>query len=86
MPLPPRTGHAYIVYSTKAHAWLRRVDATKALALPGVLGFISASDVPHNQAGPMVPDEELFASSEVHTVGQPIGLIVAEDPKTAEVP
>lgn len=42
MPLPPRGLHAYFVYSTVPHARVVNVDATKALAMPGVVDFISA--------------------------------------------
>ena len=59
--------HLALTYSTRAHAKLLAVDATAALALAGVHGFISALDIPAgaNCFGPIVKDEEVFASKEV---------------------
>lgn len=81
IPAPPRTLHAAPVMSARPHARIVSIDASKALAVPGVVAFISASDIPaggHNTMGEVVPDEECFASREVHCVGQLIGLLVAE--------
>ncbi len=39
--------------------------------VPGVLGFFTAKDVPgDNHIGPVVPDEEVYASELVTSVGQ----------------
>ena len=42
MPLPANALHAYFVYSPHAHAKIKSVSAEKALALEGVVDFISA--------------------------------------------
>jgi xanthine dehydrogenase molybdopterin-binding subunit B len=64
------------------------IDASAALALPGVVAFLSAKDIVaaggQNSCGMFPGDEELFASTEVGYVGQPIGLIVANSPALAE--
>ncbi len=44
-----------------------------------LLRIITHKDIPgQNQIGGIIPDEQLFASTEVHFVGQPIALIIAE--------
>lgn len=44
------------------------------LQVPGVVGFFSHKDVPGDKLiGDIVHDEEVFASSTVYSVGQPIG-------------
>ncbi|XP_046388161.1 xanthine dehydrogenase [Ischnura elegans] len=75
-----------LVLSTKAHAKLIKVDASPALAVDGVHGFISASDIDpkRNNFGPIVHDEEIFVSSTVTSTGQVIGAIVAVDQPTAQ--
>lgn len=79
IPTPPRGLYAALVMSARAHAELVSVDASPALALPGVVAFFGANDIPGaNQVGPVFKDEELFASKEVHSVGFVIGIIVAE--------
>uniref|UniRef100_A0A383W3H7 xanthine dehydrogenase n=1 Tax=Tetradesmus obliquus TaxID=3088 RepID=A0A383W3H7_TETOB len=79
VPLPPNTLHAAFVTSSKPHAKLLKVDAAAALRLPGVVGFYSAKDVPgDNMIGPIMHDEEVFATDTVTCVGQVIGVVVAE--------
>ncbi|CAG8519683.1 680_t:CDS:10 [Ambispora gerdemannii] len=61
------------------------IDASEALAQPGVRGFFLAKDVPgENNWGFVVKDEVVFASSEVHCVGQIVGLIVADSQTIAQ--
>ncbi|CAG8518867.1 9601_t:CDS:10 [Paraglomus occultum] len=74
-----------LVLSQKAHAKILSINASEALKQHGVKSFFSAKDVPGtNIWGPVVHDEEVFASKEVHFVGQPIGLIVANTQAIAQ--
>lgn len=79
--LPPYSNELYgaLVLSQRAHAKVLIVDATQALACPGVEAFISAADVPGcNSIGPILTDEECFVTKEVHTVGAVLGVVVAD--------
>ncbi|ODN01215.1 Xanthine dehydrogenase/oxidase [Orchesella cincta] len=78
--------HGALVGSPIAHGKIISIDASKALALPGVVEFLSAKSIPadHNVQGHIIDDEEIFASEYVHCQGQTIGIIVAVDPLTAE--
>ncbi|KAI8823035.1 xanthine dehydrogenase/oxidase [Fimicolochytrium jonesii] len=78
--------YAGLVLSTEANAAIESVDTTEALAMDGVLGYITATDIPgydpadpHNRniVGPILHDEELYATKRVHFHGQMIGLVVA---------
>ncbi|MEW6196365.1 MAG: molybdopterin cofactor-binding domain-containing protein [Bacteroidota bacterium] len=76
---PEGTLYGYVFYSPIAHGKIKEIDFSEALQVPGVLTIISASDIPgENQIGNVILDEELFASKEVHYIGQPIALVVAE--------
>ena len=67
------------VGSPGARGRLRAVDATAALAMPGVHAVLLARDVPgHNRIGPIVHDEPLLAEDELYAVGQLVALIVGE--------
>ncbi|CAG8493602.1 9022_t:CDS:10, partial [Racocetra fulgida] len=71
--IPKVHGELYgaLVLSQKAHAKILGIDATEALAQPGVKGFFSAKDVPGNNIwGPVLRDEEVFASEEVNLVAE----------------
>jgi xanthine dehydrogenase/oxidase len=70
--------HAAVVQSTRAHARIISIDASEALRVKGVEGFVSADDIPGDQRlGAIVPDEYVFAREECVFFGQMIGLIVA---------
>jgi xanthine dehydrogenase/oxidase len=63
-----------LVVGQRPHAKLKKVNASKALQVPGVIGFFSHKDIPGEKIiGDIVHDEEVFASETVETVGQPIG-------------
>ena len=62
--------HAAVAASTVAHARIIRIDVSAAREIDGVRDVILASDIPgENQIGPLIPDEPLLASTEVHFIG-----------------
>ena len=69
--------HGRIVPSVYAHAMIRRIDATAALEVPGVVAVLTAADLPIAWHGPERRFEPL-ARGEVVFVGQPVALVVAE--------
>jgi CO/xanthine dehydrogenase Mo-binding subunit len=69
---------AKILASPMPHARVRRVDASRALALPGVLGILRAEDVPQRD-GP----REAVLTDEPHYEGEPILAIAAETEQIA---
>jgi xanthine dehydrogenase/oxidase len=76
-----------LVLSTKAHARILSVDPSAALRLPGVREWVDHTDLPSpeaNQWNAPVADDVFFAVDEVHTAGQPIGLILADSEQQAE--
>src|SRR5579871_921884 len=79
MPEPPGMLHAALVLSPIAHGFLRGIDAGAVLAQPGVIAVFGANDIPGlNDAGPIGPNELLFAEHNVEFAGQPIAAVVAE--------
>ena len=73
-----------MVRSPVARGKLHRVDTSKAEAFPGVVGVVTAQDVPNNWytilcligVGPL--DEPVLAADEVMYEGEPICAVVAE--------
>jgi xanthine dehydrogenase/oxidase len=65
----------------QAHAEIVSIDPSAALELEGVRGFFSAKDIAsgRNVFGPIVHDEEVFASKRVTCCGQVIACVVAEN-------
>ncbi|XP_025084732.1 xanthine dehydrogenase-like [Pomacea canaliculata] len=87
LPLESDELHATLVISTEGNAEIASLDAQVALSLPGVLKFIQASDFPaggKNSFSLFGPTpEEILSSGRVEYAGQPIGIIVADDPQMA---
>ncbi len=84
IPTIEGTGYGVVFDSPCAHGKIISVNYSKAKALPGVIHIITHKDIPgENQIGGILPDEELFASQEVHFQGQPIALIIAESEQIA---
>ncbi len=84
--LPELAGTLYakVYYSKVAHGIIKEIDLSKAMAMPGVHRIISYKDIPgENQIGGIIPDEPLLAETEVHFIGMPILLIIAESEKIA---
>eukprot|EP01105_Mastigella_eilhardi_P006354 TRINITY_DN17960_c0_g1_i1.p1 TRINITY_DN17960_c0_g1~~TRINITY_DN17960_c0_g1_i1.p1 ORF type:complete len:1327 (-),score=359.53 TRINITY_DN17960_c0_g1_i1:111-4091(-) len=86
--IPPPAGclHAAYVTSTRAHARIIKIDASAALAIPGVHAVVTAKDVPGcNLLGSLKNDEEVLASKEVVFYAQPVAIAVAESHRLAQM-
>ncbi|KAJ4876611.1 Xanthine dehydrogenase 1 [Raphanus sativus] len=84
-PVPPNTLHAALVLSKKPHARILSIDDSESKSSPGFTGLFLAKDVPaDNKIGPVVADEELFATDVVTCVGQVIGVVVADTHENAK--
>ena len=82
---PVGTLHAYLGLSTRAHALLRDVDLDAVRAAPGVVGVLTAGDIPGvNDVSPTGRDDEpIFATERVEFWGQPMFAVVADTRDTA---
>ena len=85
--------HASFVRSPFARAQIVSIDASAALALPGVRAVFLAEDLNpgvheawFSMMGPDVPDTPRppLAEAEVRFVGDPVALVIAESPYLAE--
>ncbi len=73
------TLHGAPILSPVAHGRLLGVDASAALAMPGVRGVVLAQDVPGGKMlASFIGDEPIFARDTVQYVGQVVGLVVAD--------
>ena len=78
--------HAKLVTLPVAHARIISIDASAALALPGVRMVFSAADVPDNtpRFGPQFNDRPVIATGEVKYHGDPVAVVAAESRDLAE--
>src|SRR5262245_35694209 len=70
-----------ILRSPFAHARIRTIDATAALALPGVVAVLTAADI--GDLNPIYNGRPVIAMNKVHYVGEPVAAVAAEDLATA---
>src|SRR3990170_3292932 len=77
--------HCKLLRSPYAHALIKRIDATKALALEGVERVVTAADLPKPDAKRMGNRGSiLLAIEEAVFYGEPVAAVLAEDLTTAE--
>lgn len=85
--IPHTQGELFLalVLSSEAHAKIISVDASRALLVPGVVKFLTASDLEadRNKMGSILKDEEIFSKDIVVSRACIIGAIVAETEKAA---
>src|SRR3954452_14206500 len=89
----PRQAYAWIVRSSHAHGIIRRIDATAAKAMPGVLGVWTGADLASAGYGPFTcglplknrdgspllqTNRTALMTDRVRYVGDPVACVVAE--------
>jgi carbon-monoxide dehydrogenase large subunit len=84
--------HVFFVRSPIAHARIGGIDATRAAAAPGVIAVFTAADLADlPDIGPMMPGllnermrRHLLAPDLVRHVGDPVAVVVTEEPYQGE--
>ncbi|HZU05176.1 MAG TPA: xanthine dehydrogenase family protein molybdopterin-binding subunit [Chloroflexota bacterium] len=83
----PGMTYARCVRSPLAHARILRVDASRALALPGVVTVLTRDDLTDGRLfpyyGAAIKDQPIVAIDKARHVGDIVAAVVAEDPDTA---
>ena len=80
----PSMLHAKVVWSEHPHARILNIATSQAEALPGVVAVLTHKEVPVNEFGIYTPDQDVLAEGEVHSVGDPVALVIAETERAAE--
>jgi putative selenate reductase molybdopterin-binding subunit len=83
--------HLKLLSSPHAHAWIKSIDASEALAMPGVVAVLTTFNCPekvYTTAGQGFPepsphDQRMF-SPKVRHVGERVAAVLAETPQIAE--
>lgn len=78
--------HGKLLRSPHAHARIRGIDATAALAMPGVACVVTGADaaaLPAPVYGVVLWDQPLLATDRARYVGDPVAAVVAVDEATA---
>jgi CO/xanthine dehydrogenase Mo-binding subunit len=83
MQFGPGLYYGRLVRSPYAHALIKRVDASKALELPGVKAVVTGQDV-NTRIGLYLIDRPIFPRDRVRVVGEPVAGVVAVSEEIAE--
>jgi carbon-monoxide dehydrogenase large subunit len=72
-----------VVRSPYPHALIKKIDASKALAVPGVKGVVTGKDTP-GFIGLYLKDRHIFCTDRVRYVGDPVAGVIATTEAIAE--
>lgn len=76
--------HAKTLRSPHAHARIVSIDASRALALPGVHAVVTGDEMPVKYGViPWTPDENALATDKVRFIGDEVAVVAAVDEDTA---
>ena len=75
--------HPRIKRSAYPHALLKKIDVSRALALPGVKAVVTGQDFP-GFIGLYLKNRHIFCRERVRYVGDPVAGVAAINPETAE--
>src|SRR5881227_1083625 len=80
----PRMLACKILRSHEPHALIKKIDTSKAQALPGVLAIITGRDLPISYGIlPVSQDEHALCVDKVRFIGDPVAAVAAIDEDTA---
>jgi len=82
MQFGPGLYYGRLVRSPHAHALIKKIDASKALALPGVKAVITGQDTPI-RIGLYLKDRHIFALDRARMVGDPVAGVIATSEEIA---
>ncbi|RME78620.1 MAG: xanthine dehydrogenase family protein molybdopterin-binding subunit [Chloroflexi bacterium] len=80
-----------VLFARRPHARILSIDTSEAEALPGVVGILTAKDVPVNQYGLQIPDQPVLCGpgsnkkggDVVRFVGDQVAVVIAESEEIA---
>ncbi|MEJ6404982.1 xanthine dehydrogenase molybdopterin binding subunit [Yoonia sp. 2307UL14-13] len=79
LPVPANALHLAFGMAEIAKGAITTMDLDPVRATPGVVAVLTADDLPFaNDVSPSIHDEPMLATGDIHYLGQPIFLVVAE--------
>lgn len=79
----PNMLHGKVLFSTRPHARIVKINLDKARQYPGVAAAISGADTPWTH-GESIKDKPFLAQNKVRYIGEPVAAVAAEDEDTAQ--
>jgi CO/xanthine dehydrogenase Mo-binding subunit len=79
----PNMLYGKTLFSTKAHARIKRINTEKAKEYPGVVAVVTGEDAPWTH-GESIKDKPFLAQGKVRYIGEPVAAVAAEDEDAAQ--
>src|SRR5258706_12715098 len=79
----PNMLYGKTLFSPKAHAKIKKIDTSKAKALPGVVAVVTGEDAQWTH-GESIKDKPFLAQGVVRYIGEPVAAVAAEDEDIAQ--
>src|ERR1700752_255207 len=76
--------HAKLLRSPHAHARIKRIDTSRAKALPGVRAVLTAADIPELEPGAKTRGHAILAIDRAVFARQPIAAVAADELSIAD--
>lgn len=80
----PQMLYGAVLWAQYPHAFIRRIETTKAASMPGVVAVFTAADIPgDNHYGKAAKDQPVLCGDRVRFIGDKVALVVAESESDA---
>ena len=79
----PNMLYGKTLFSPRAHAKIKRINAERAKAYPGVVAVVTGQDAPWTH-GESIKDKPFLAQGKVRYIGEPVAAVAAEDEDIAQ--
>jgi len=80
----PNMLHAKVLRSKYPHAKINKINTKRALTFPKVKALLTAADIPNNEFGVIIQNQQVLAKDYVYFIGDGIAIIAAETEEAAE--
>ncbi|MDN5345683.1 xanthine dehydrogenase [Petrotoga miotherma DSM 10691] len=76
--------YAKVLRSKYPSARILNINLDEAKKIPGVKAIITANDIPNNEFGVIIPDQQVLAKERTYFIGDGIAVVAAETPESAK--
>ncbi len=80
----PNMLYGKTLFSTRAHARIKKINTDRAKQLPGVVAVVTGADAPWTH-GESIKDKPFLAQGKVRFIGEPVAAVAAEDEDIAQI-
>jgi len=80
----PNMLHAKVLRSKYPHAKINKIETKKALIFPKVRALLTAADIPNNEFGVIIQNQQVLAKEYIYYIGDGIAVVAAETEEAAE--